>query len=225
VIVNMVMSADGKVVVEGNEKGIGSKADQRLMRELRVNADMTLNGAETLRRSGASPRLDDAALEGLRLGRGLSSLPRASILSRSGDLPLDRPFFTASDFEAQVYLSDSAPPERKAAIAATGRPVQSLPTGREVESLLGHAREKLSVRVLLVEGGPTINRALFDLEVVDEYFLTLGPVVVGGARTLSAVGGEAPYGREDVRNLGLVSAVANEATGEVYLRYRARRGG
>ncbi|MCZ2108808.1 MAG: hypothetical protein LC118_04470 [Dehalococcoidia bacterium] len=44
VLLNMVMSADGKVVIEGTEQGIGSRTDQRLMRELRVNADVVLNG-------------------------------------------------------------------------------------------------------------------------------------------------------------------------------------
>lgn len=54
VILNMVSSIDGKAVVEGSEKGLGSKTDQRLMRELRTNADTILNGAGTLRASGTS---------------------------------------------------------------------------------------------------------------------------------------------------------------------------
>ena len=47
IITNMVMSLDGKAVVEETEQGIGSKVDQRLMRELRVNADIVLTGAGT----------------------------------------------------------------------------------------------------------------------------------------------------------------------------------
>ena len=43
IYVNMVMSTDGKVVIEGTEQGLGSPIDQRLMRELRVSA-----GAEFL---------------------------------------------------------------------------------------------------------------------------------------------------------------------------------
>ena len=70
VLINMVMSADGKVVVEGTEQGIGSKVDQRLMRELRVNADVVLNGANTLRASGSSSRLGDPVLEHLRIRAG-----------------------------------------------------------------------------------------------------------------------------------------------------------
>ena len=71
VLMNMVSSVDGKVVIEGTEQGLGSKVDQRLMRELRVNADMVINGASTLRASGSSPRLGDEALEALRSAEGV----------------------------------------------------------------------------------------------------------------------------------------------------------
>ena len=223
VLINMVSSVDGKVVIEGTEQGIGSKVDQRLMRELRVNADMVINGASTLRASGSSPRLGDASLEQLRLDRGLRRCPLGATISRSGALPLDKIFFTAQDFDTVVFLSDNAPPERREAIRATGRRVVELPAGREVETALRHMREELGVGVLLVEGGPTFNAALFHRNAVDELFLTVGPVIVGGSETITAVEGAAPYTRDTVPRLQLLSAVPNEETDEVYLRYRVRR--
>jgi 2,5-diamino-6-(ribosylamino)-4(3H)-pyrimidinone 5'-phosphate reductase len=222
VLMNMVMSADGKVVIDGTEQGIGSKADQRLMRELRVNADIVLNGASTLRASGTSSRLGDAALEELRISRGKSRSPVAATLSASGDLPLDRLFFTARDFEAVVYLSERAPAEKRAAIEATGRPVVVLPAGGDIQAMLGHMRHELGAQVLLAEGGPTVNAQLFELGCVDEYFLTLGPVIVAGRDTLTAVEGARAFGRENVKRLELVTAAPNTETGEVYLRYRVR---
>ncbi len=223
VLINMVMSADGKIAVDGTEQGIGSKVDQRLMRELRVNADLVLNGAETLRKSGASPRLGgDAALEALRHQRGKPRFPTATILSRSGDLPLERVFFTARDFDGLVYLSDSAPDERRRAIEATGRPVVSVPDGAEVPAVLAHMRHSLHASVLLLEGGPTLNAQFFAVDAVDELFMTVGPVIVGGRDSLTAVEGDA-FSRETMKRLALVSAISNEETDEVYLRYRVRR--
>lgn len=222
VLINMVSSVDGKVVIEGTEQGIGSKVDQRLMRELRVNADMVINGASTLRASGSSPRLGDEALERLRMDRGLPRFPLGATISRSGNLPLDKIFFTADDFDTVVFLSDTAPEDRRAAISATGRRVVDLPAGREVEAALRCMRDELGVRVLLVEGGPTFNAALFRLSAVDELFLTVGPVIVGGSDTITAVEGAAPYTRDTVPKLQLVSAVPNDETDEVYLRYRVR---
>ncbi len=222
VLVNMVMSADGKVVVDGTEQGIGSKADQRLMRELRVNADIVLNGAGTLRASGSSSRLGDPALEELRFRRGKPRLPVAATISASGDLPLDRLFFTASDFQAVVYLAHSTPPERCEDIEATGRHVVLLPAEAPIEAMLRHMRHELGASVLLCEGGPSLNAQMFRLDVIDEYFVTIGPVIVGGEKTLTPVEGE-PYTRETLRQLELVSAVSNPATSEIYCRYRVRR--
>ena len=224
VLLNMVMSADGKVVVEGTEQGLGSAVDQRLMRELRVNADVVLNGASTLRASGTSSRLGgDVALEELRLKRDKPRFPTAASLSRTGDLPLERVFFTARDFAAVVYLSDAAPRAKRDAIAATGRPVIPVPAGAEVGAMLRHMRVELGASVLLLEGGPSLNAQFFGLDAIDEFFLTIGPVVVGGRDTLTPVEGAHPFSRETMKRLTLASAVPNETTGEVYLRYRVAR--
>ena len=221
----MVMSADGKAVVEGTEQGLGSPVNQRLMRELRVNADVVLNGASTLRASGTSSRLGDPALEEVRLRRGKPRLPIAATLSASGELPLEKVFFSATDFEAIVYLSDAAPADRRARIQEAGRPVVVLPDATAIPAMLGHMRHDLGASVLLCEGGPTVNAQMFALGFVDEYFVSIGPVVVGGRESLTPVEGEAAFPRDALRPLELVWAVPNHATGEIYCRYRVRRSG
>lgn len=224
VVLNMVMSMDGKVVVEGTEQGIGSKVDQRLMRELRVNADVVLNGASTLRISGTSSRLSDPILEDLRLSRGKSRSPIAAVLSATGDLPLDKVFFTARDFDAVVFLSRTAPAERRKAIEATGRPVVLLPEKTFVPAMLKHMRKALGAEVLLVEGGPTVNGQLFEQGMVDEFFLTVGPVVVGGKGTKTPVEMDKPFTRKRLPHFDLVWAVPNLDTNEIYCRYRRKQG-
>ena len=224
VIVNMVASVDGKTVIEGSERGLGSAADRRLLRELRVHADIVLTGAGTLRASGHSPRLNDEALEALRVSRGKPRLPIAATLSHSGDLPLDNRFFSDSDFEAVLYLSDGAPADRAAALAAAGRPVQRVPSGGEAPSMLAHMREALGCRLLLLEGGPTLNGEFFRRGLVDELFLTVGPLVVGGDGASSAVETPGhPATHEGARRLTLLSAHQNAETSELYLRYRVAR--
>jgi 2,5-diamino-6-(ribosylamino)-4(3H)-pyrimidinone 5'-phosphate reductase len=223
VLINMVMSVDGKVVIGDTERGLGSKTDQRLMRELRVNADIVLNGASTLRASGTSSRLGDAGLEDLRERRGMTRCPVAAVISRSGNLPLDRAFFTARDFEAVVYLSSSASRERREAAVATGRTVYEVAGGEEIPAMLRHMRRELDCRVLLVEGGPTVNAQLFAFDAADEFFLTIGALVVGGEETLTVVEGAAAFPPAAVKRLQLLSAYNNTETQELYLRYRASR--
>lgn len=223
VVLNMVSSVDGRITVEGTERGLGSPRDQRLMRELRVHADVTLNGAGTLRASGTSSRLGDPALEDLRVARGRPRSPIAAVLSRSGDLPLERLFFTARDFEAIVYLSDAAPDDRAHAIEATGRRVVRLSAHEEIRAMLDHMRHDLGAQLLLVEGGPTINGQLFELGCVDEFFLTLGGVIVNGNHLKTAVQSDRDPSLDALTHLELVSAIPNGETNEVYLRYRVRR--
>ena len=74
-----------------------------------------------------------------------------------------------------------------------------------------------------MEGGPTVYAALYALDAIDEAFVTLGPVIVGGAETLPAVAGARAFTRAEAPRLALVSAHANPETDEVYLRYRVRR--
>jgi len=223
VLVNMVMSVDGRVVLGQTEKGIGSTVDQRLMRELRVNADIVMNGAETLRKSGTSPRLGGHPdLEAIRHERGLPPFPISATISSSGHLPLDRPFFTASDFDAVVYLGEETPPERRAAAEATGRRVVILPQAGRILAMLAHMRHELGARVLLLEGGPHLNAQLFAVGAVDELFLTIGPLIIAASDALSPVEGPG-FDEETAPRLQLISAVPNEETQELYLRYRLRK--
>ena len=224
VIADMIASADGKTVIEGNEAGLGSRTDRRLLHELRLHADVVLSGAGTLRATGASPRLHEDDLEALRRERGKSRTPIGAIITASGDVPLDAAFFTSDEFEAYVYLADSAPPGRREAIEATGRPVVEVPADDAVEAMLRHMRAELGAGLVLLEGGPTLNGECFRAGVVDELFLTLGGVVVGGHGLPTAV--EMPgvaASRDTVTRLELLAAAPNPETDEVYLRYRVRR--
>ena len=222
VIVNMVMSADGRTVLGGSEQGIGSKVDQRLMRELRVHADVIFNGATTLRVSGVSPRTGDPLLEQLRVSRGKPPAATSAVITRSGDLPYDRPFFTATDFDAIVYLGHDPPPGVFDRIVSAGRSVVGLPAEKAMTWMLAHMRHELGAELVLCEGGASVNGQLAAEDLIDEFFVTLGPVIVGGKGLPGAVEGPS-FTKETAPRLRLLSATPNEDTGELYLRYRVIR--
>lgn len=219
VIVNMVMSADGRTILGNSEQGIGSKTDQRLMRELRVHADVILNGATTLRVSGTSPRTGDPLLEALRVSRGKPKAALGAVISRSGDLPLDRVFFTADDFDAVVYLSHDAPKGAAGKIIETGRSVATLPATKPIEWMLAHMRHEIGANLLLCEGGATLNGHVLEAGAVDELFITIGPRLVAGRDLPGAIEGPS-FTKADAPRLELVAATQNEETSELYLRYR-----
>ena len=224
VAINMVMSADGRTVVDGTERGLGSELDQRLMRELRVHFDVVMNGGATFRASGTSARLNDPGLERWRLERGMSPSPIAAVLTRSGDLPPQRRFFSDRRFEAAIYLSSAAPEEVRRELEARGRPVVVVPNGDEAAAALEHMRSELGALRVLVEGGATLNGELIRLGLVDEYFLTLAPKITGGATAHPAVQWPGSPTASELRQLTLIHAMAAE-TGELFLRYRVQPDG
>ena len=219
VAINMVMSADGRTVVEGTERGLGSAEDQRLMRELRVHFDVVANGAATFRASGASARLGRADLERWRRDRGMSASPISAVITASGDLPAGRRFFTDHSFDAVIYLSDAAPESARRELESRGRPVVLVDASRAVRSALSHMHKELGARRVLVEGGASLNGALVRAGLVDEFFLTVSPKIVGGESSVGAVSWNGAATRDGVRLLELVAA-APAPSGELFLRYR-----
>lgn len=223
VYINMVASVDGKITVDGSERGLGSDADKRLFYELRAHADAVLDGANTARISGSSPLVHDDDLKRWRLDHGRTPQALGVLITASADLPLDRPFFTSAAFEAVVFVAETAPAERLAALRATRRPVHLVPHGRgAVAEMVRVLHDQYGVRRLLCEGGATLNAEFIRLGLADELFITIAPKIVAGRNALTAVAGE-PYGRADMPLLDLVSWHHYPPTGEVFTRWRFRK--
>ncbi len=221
--INMVASADGKVTVDGSERGLGSSGDKRMMQELRAHADAVINGATTLRISGSSPLVRPADLQALRRELGRAPQPLGVVISASGDLPLDVPFFTSKEFDALVIVTERTPADRVARLRETGRHVEVVPARPgNGEAIAGLLRRDYGVRYALVEGGPTLNATLFHANVVDELFVTCAPWIVGGKESLTAVEGE-PFHRQTMSRLRLRDLLHSAPTDEIFLRYTVER--
>ena len=218
--INMVMTADGRTVVGGSERGIGSAVDQRLMRELRVHFDAVMNGAGTFRASGTSARLGREDLEALRISRGMRPSPVAAVLTRSGELPRERRFFTDDSFEAVVYLASDAPAGARERLAELGRPVVVVPADDAPRAVLAHMRDELGARRVLVEGGAQLNGEFLRAGLIDEFFLTLAPKIAGGSESSHSVAWSGAAMVEAMIDMNLIAAVPCIETGEVFLRYR-----
>jgi riboflavin biosynthesis pyrimidine reductase len=113
------------------------------------------------------------------------------VVSRSGDIPWDAPLFAAEGQPVETITGDDAEPDR----------------------LIEALRER-GYRRILLEGGPTLNRAMLAAGVVDQLFLTLTPLLVADDSQPRIVSGERfpePLRAELVWTL--------ESGGELFLRY------
>jgi riboflavin-specific deaminase-like protein len=177
VVANMVSSADGRAAIAGRASGIGSKADRLVMRNLRAGVDAVMVGASTLRAERLSLGLDETS-DGPQ--------PLAVVLTASGDVPLDANLVSREDQRVLVISTEatrSALAERLAGRSEV-LGVPATPDGYpDPAEALRVLRTQYAVERLLVEGGPSLNRALISGGLVDELFLTVAPKLFGAGPT------------------------------------------
>lgn len=208
VLVDMVTSADGRATVRGSSRPLGGAADLELLLELRTIADAVLIGPATVRAEGYARLVGAPERRERRRRAGLAEDPPAVLMSRSMDLPWDAGLFAAAEQPVLVYGDRTA---RVPAVAAPVEVVHLEPL--TLAAALADLRRR-GVRLLLCEGGPTLNGALLAGRLVDELFLTLCPVLVGDDSAPTIVSGE-PLPQP----AGLTLSWVCHDEGELYLRY------
>jgi riboflavin-specific deaminase-like protein len=218
VIANMVSTVDGATAIEGTARGIGSGTDRRMMRLLRSKVDALLIGAATLRAEIVDPRVPpDLAAD--RVARGEPAQPLAVTVSRTLDLDPDCRYFVHGLERSIVITTEDAASRRGATFDHVATLLTTPGDDVDLAAALTTLRQRWGVNRLLCEGGPTLNRRLLDLGLLDEVFWTIAPKLAGGpgpgllrlkesAERISA-------------NLSLVSVF--EHGGELFTRYRVIR--
>lgn len=177
--VNMVTSLDGAVAVDGRSGGLSSEADKEMFRALRQMPDAIIVGAGTARAENYGPvRLSDD-IQLARQQRSLSALPRLVVIS--GRLQFDASARLFEDETQRPILittnerAENAPQSLHAVAEIIGCGVNNV----DIEKAMKTLRE-MNIGVALCEGGPTLNAELLNAQMIDEWFLTLSPVLVGG---------------------------------------------
>lgn len=211
-VLNMVSSVDGKATVKGRSGGISSETDRQVFHLLRTQADAVLVGTTTVRKEGYGKLTKSAGLQEHRARGGLRPVQLAVLFSRSLDLPLDAGLFQDPASEVVVFTSsDGEPGQCPAKLTVVRQDGDGVDPAAALEDL----RRDHGVRSLLCEGGPGLNASLLEAGCVDELFLTLAPLLVGGADALTIIAGP---GRSEPDRLELVHAALDEAF--LFLRYR-----
>ena len=215
VVSNTAISLDGRINTrERRFAFFGSERDHACMSRLRAEADAVLVGGATFR-NWPHPALPDAADRAKLRGR-----PWNVVVSRSLELPLDADFF-AEPATRPLLLT------RASSLAGL-----QLPAAGEAEGWAGEGADlpvawiveqlaRRGVEHLLVEAGGDLLFQFLAADAIDEMFLTLCPLVVGGDAPSLADG--PGFDLAALRRFRLVAA---EPIGdEVFLHYEAIRKG
>ncbi len=172
---NMVMTIDGATSIDGRSSSIGDEQDGVVFRALRSVADVILVAAATARAEGYKRPVLPPHLVSLRRSRGSSDVPRMALVSTSLEFDLE-PF---DDEPPLVMTSESSPQRRRAQLASKTDVVvcgdERVDLTSAVEALRG-----MGFGRVLSEGGPTLNGQLAAADLVDEWCVTVAPMIVGG---------------------------------------------
>jgi len=216
VLSNLAVSLDGKIATTSRVFfPLGTPYDRQMMQVIRKKADAILFGAATLR-TFQKPCLVQRARR----------QPINVILSSSLEgISPKWPFFTRNGFRRVLLVGESAPASRMRLFEKTceihqlKKPTAKKPTAVQVIDCLA----SLGVKRLLVEGGGGVMWDFAQQNLIDEYYVTITPRIVGGSNAPTLVDG-AGFEPRDVLNLKLMRC--RRVGDELYLTYRktAKRG-
>ena len=215
VAIGMVSGVDGGIAIDGVSQDLGGEADRAAFRALRSLADVVVVGVGTAVAESYRPVVAVHDPDGRRR-RGQAERPRLALVTGSGRIePTAR---VVSDPQSPPLVLTTERGAERIAERGVAAEVVVLGHGDEVDPAAAVAAlaERGHPRVV-VEGGPTLNAGWLDAGVVDELFVTVSPVLVGG-------GGPGLAGRLD-EPVGLTLHEARLHGGELVLRYRVSGAG
>lgn len=190
-LVDMVASLDGAITVGGRSGGLGAPADQAMFSALRAVADVVLAGAGTVRAEGYGPARPTEATRAFRRARGQRDVPRIAVVSRSLSFDLSSRLFTEGDQRPLVLTCQTAPADRRDALAEVAEVVEVGDATVDVGVALRELGA-MGASVVTCEGGPTLNGDLVVADLVDEWALSVSPMLAGGQALRAVVGPQLP---------------------------------
>jgi riboflavin-specific deaminase-like protein len=207
---NLAISVDGKIAAANRGHcPLGSVEDRRRMRRLRCQADAIIMGASTIR----SYKLPCLAMSAD--GNPAKRQPVNVIVSHSLEgISPSWNFFTSEKIRRYLFVKKLPKGKKlrqfeKSSAVVILRRESIAPQIVRVLNKLGHQN-------LLVEGGGEIMWEFSKLKLIDRYYITLTPKVVGGKTAPTLIDGT---GFKSSQIFALKLKKASRVGSEIFLQY------
>lgn len=188
IILSAAISIDGKIATGIGDSKLSSKKDLARLHKLRSQVDAILIGKNTL-------NLDDPLLT-VRYSRGKN--PIRIILDSRGTISEESKILKTSN-KVKTIIAVSKKISKKNLQKLKNYPIEIMVIGKDQVNikLLIKNLGKRKIKTILLEGGGTINWEFIKKNMVDEFFITITPFILGGTESISLVQGE---GFEKIKN-------------------------
>jgi len=182
VLVNMAMTADGKIATANRAvSSFGSARDRAHLFELRATVDAVMAGARTVNSAPINLGPGPVRFRRLRLRRGLTEYNLRVIVSGSGLVNPQAEIFRQRFSPVIVFTTRRATAARLRQLRVVADAVKVFGKRKiNFRAALQWLHEQWGVKRLLCEGGGELNAALFRAGLVDELHLTVCPMIFGG---------------------------------------------
>ncbi|MBD2039364.1 RibD family protein [Microcoleus sp. FACHB-672] len=219
-IVVVAMSADGKIAEAArNQVLFGSPADKAHLEAQVAAADGVIFGAGTLRAGGSAMRVTHPELLKQREEQGKPSQPVQIVCSRSGNIEPNLKFFQQPIPRWLLTTASGQSRWREQLgfeqILALETPQQEIDLPAALQHLATLGLERLAVL-----GGGTLIASLVAADLIDQLWITVCPLILGGATAPTPTDGDG-FLTEQAPRLELLEV--KPVGQEVFLHYRRQR--
>lgn len=187
VFINSAMSADGKISSTLHRQvRISGKEDLARVDVLRAESDAIMVGVGTVLADDPSLRVKSGQLRETRRENGQPEDPLRIIADSRARMP---PSAKVLGQRCLVAVTSSAPQDRLEKLSSK---CEIIVCGREqvdLQELFSRLFER-GIRRIMVEGGATLNWSLLKLGLVDELYVYVGAMLIGGENTPTLVDGQ-----------------------------------
>jgi riboflavin-specific deaminase-like protein len=206
---NMIASVDGRIAVDGRSTPLSSPADRALFHALRARSDAVMVAAGTARAERYGPTIRNEQTRAARAARGEREQPIAVVVTRKVELDPTLPLL--SDPASHVVIVTASDRELPPCAAQ----IEYIRTATLREALAELAARH-GVRRIICEGGPHLNASLASESLIDELFLSISPILVGGSDATILAGDLL----DEPQRLDLLMLLSNDAG--IYAHYARR---
>ncbi|MEH2131442.1 MAG: RibD family protein [Nostoc sp.] len=214
----LAMTADGKISsVDPNVPGYSDADDQAHLEYQFSLADLVLVGAGTIRTEGVTFTIRNPELLAAREVRGQPPQPITCVVSGSLDLSLDLPFLT-QDIERWIFTTHTGL-ERNSDATALQKLAELIDLGDtdlDWERAYTLMAER-GIHKIVALGGGSLTASLAQAGRIDDWWLTIWPVIYGGKHASSPVEGEG-FVANAIPHLQLLET--RQIGSELFLHYR-----
>jgi 2,5-diamino-6-(ribosylamino)-4(3H)-pyrimidinone 5'-phosphate reductase len=222
VVVNVAMSADGKISTrERRQVKISGPEDFLRVDRLKAASDAVMVGIGTVLADDPSLTVKSEDLKRKRKEEGKDEHPVRVIVDSTARIPINASVLRKGEGVRVVAVSRKADPVKVAELKNLAKVIVAGDDDVDLLSVLDQLGS-MGVSNLMVEGGGTLIASLFKKGLVDEFYTFVGNIIIGGADAPTPADGSGFIKEADFPRLSLLDVI-NVGNG-IVLHWNVKKG-